>query len=97
MLFLKGHKFVILIFPLFGIFISVFPKIVIVPLEAIFGAGDHLSLGDLVVLCLPLLSGCYSFFVGVLCVIKKQFKNGLFLIFLCLIQIPISLVEWGIV
>jgi hypothetical protein len=90
-------KVKLLFFPFLGIFISVFPQVVIVPVEALLGRGTHLSLGDLIVLCLPLLTLTYSFIMAFYQLLKEQFKTMFALILLGAAQVVLSVVEWGFI
>jgi hypothetical protein len=86
-----------LIFPIFGILISIFPKVIIVPFESTFGAGDHLSLGDLIVLCLPVVTAAYAYVMAFYLLLKEQLKSTMVLVLLGAIQTFLSLLEWGLI
>ena len=87
----------LLVFPSFGILISIFPSIVTVPFEAAFGHGTHLSIGDLFVLCVPLISMTYAYVVAFYMLLKEQFKTMAILILLGIVQTALSIIEWGLI
>ena len=87
----------LLIFPAFGILISIFPLVITIPFEAAFGHGTHLSLGDLFVMCVPLISLSYAFIVAFYMVMKEQLKTMAILLLLATVQAVLSIFEWRII
>lgn len=86
-------KFIAL--PILGIVSSLIPAIVILPLESVFGEGDHLSLGDLLALTLPIVAGFYGLAALVVASIKHYKYTSLALIILVFAQAMLSMLEFG--
>jgi hypothetical protein len=84
---MKDLKYKQAIVPLFGTFISLFPRVIISPMESIYGEGDHFSLGHVVVAFIVLLCCFYSIVITLNLTLKKRWSNALMQFTLCFIQL----------
>lgn len=85
------------IVPLFGIFISIFPSLIIVPMEEAFGEGDHLSFGHVLVAFILMVCCSYSVLLSLNQILKKRRVNALVQSSLCVVQVILILNHIGLI
>jgi hypothetical protein len=92
---MKGIKFKKLVVPLIGILISVFPSIVITPMEAFFGEGDHFSMGHVLVAFILVICCVYSIILTLSNIGKDWLLDAAAQFILGIIQVTLILSHLG--
>lgn len=92
---MKGLNFKMLIIPLLGILISIFPSIIVSPMEAFFGEGDHFSLGHVLAAFILVICCVYSIILTLSNIGKDWLLDAAAQFILGIIQVTLILSHLG--
>ena len=92
---MKGLNFKMLIIPFLGILISIFPSIIVSPMEAFFGEGDHFSLGHVLAAFILVICCVYSIILTLSNIGKDWLLDAAAQFILGIIQVTLILSHLG--